>query len=80
VRRFLGAKNGTFRFCQPKETRIMPRLGNRVPKYRKHKQSGQAVVTLGGRDYPLGPPRHEGVNGKHRTAKRTGDIDTHERG
>jgi integrase len=33
----------------------MPRLGNRVPKYRKHKQSGQAIVTLSGRDYLLGP-------------------------
>jgi len=26
-----------------------------VPKYRKHKASGQAVVTLAGRDYYLGP-------------------------
>jgi integrase len=33
----------------------MPRLGNRVPKYRKHKQSGQAIVTLNGRDHLLGP-------------------------
>jgi hypothetical protein len=30
---------------------------NRVsfPKYRKHKASGQAVVTLAGRDHYLGP-------------------------
>jgi len=28
---------------------------NYVPKYRKHRQSGQAVVTLNGRDYLLGP-------------------------
>jgi hypothetical protein len=33
----------------------MPRLTTAVPKYRKHKQSGQAIVTLGGRDYLLGP-------------------------
>ena len=26
----------------------------RVPKYRRHKSSGQAVVTLGGRDCYLG--------------------------
>ena len=33
----------------------MPRLNNFVPKYRKHKQSGQAIVTLSGRDFLLGP-------------------------
>jgi integrase len=33
----------------------MPRLGNRVPAYRKHKQSGQAIVTISGRDHLLGP-------------------------
>lgn len=33
----------------------MPRLGNRFPNYRKHKQSGQAIVTIGGRDFLLGP-------------------------
>jgi integrase len=33
----------------------MPKLHNGVPKYRKHKQSGQAIVTLNGRDYLLGP-------------------------
>jgi integrase len=33
----------------------MPRLVNRLPKYRKHKVSGQAVVTLNGRDHYLGP-------------------------
>ena len=26
-----------------------------VPKYRKHKSTGQAVVTLNDRDYYLGP-------------------------
>jgi integrase len=33
----------------------VPRLINAVPKYRKHKQSGQAIVTLNGRDHLLGP-------------------------
>jgi integrase len=35
----------------------MPRLANTVPKYRKHKASGQAIVTLSGRDHYLGPWR-----------------------
>ena len=39
----------------------MPRLVNSVPKYRKHKQSGQAIVTLNGRDYLLGPWRTKSV-------------------
>jgi hypothetical protein len=33
----------------------MPRLSNSLPKYRKHKASGQAIVTLNGRDIYLGP-------------------------
>jgi hypothetical protein len=33
----------------------MPKLSKSLPKYRKHRPSGQAVVTLGGRDYYLGP-------------------------
>ncbi len=33
----------------------MPRLSNSLPKYRKHLGSGQAVVTLSGRDFYLGP-------------------------
>ena len=33
----------------------MPRLMNRNPSYRRHKASGQAVVTLGGQDVYLGP-------------------------
>ena len=28
---------------------------NHLPKYRKHRSSGQAVVTLNGRDFYLGP-------------------------
>jgi len=33
----------------------MPKLLNRVPSYRRHKVTGQAVVTLSGRDFYLGP-------------------------
>lgn len=33
----------------------MPRLVHSVPKYRRHRASGQAVVTLNGRDFYLGP-------------------------
>ena len=33
----------------------MPKLKNSVPKYRKHRASGQAIVTLSGVDHYLGP-------------------------
>ncbi|HEY7115179.1 MAG TPA: hypothetical protein VH475_01255, partial [Tepidisphaeraceae bacterium] len=34
----------------------MPKLrDNQVPSYRRHKQSGKAVVTLNGKDFLLGP-------------------------
>jgi len=33
----------------------MPRLTSRNPSYRHHKKSGQAVVTLSGKDHYLGP-------------------------
>ena len=33
----------------------MPKLTNSLPSYRKHKLSGQVVVTLGGKDFYLGP-------------------------
>jgi len=33
----------------------MPKLSKSLPKYRKHRGSGQAVVTLCGRDHYLGP-------------------------
>lgn len=33
----------------------MPKLTTALPKYRHHKASGQAVVTLGGKDHYLGP-------------------------
>ena len=33
----------------------MPKLTNSLPKYQKHRASGQAVVTLNGADHYLGP-------------------------
>lgn len=33
----------------------MPRLTQAVPKYRLHRQSKQAIVTINGRDHLLGP-------------------------
>ena len=33
----------------------MPRLSQSVPKYRKHKASGQAIVEINGRRHYLGP-------------------------
>ena len=33
----------------------MPKLTKRLPSYCRHKASGQAVVTLAGSDYYLGP-------------------------
>ena len=33
----------------------MPRLNQSLPRYRKHKASGQAVVHLSGQDFYLGP-------------------------
>jgi integrase len=33
----------------------MPRLKNATPKYRKHRASGQAIVTIEGQDFYLGP-------------------------
>ena len=33
----------------------MPQLANSLPEYRKHKATGQAVTTIGGKDFYLGP-------------------------
>ena len=33
----------------------MPRLLNSVPKYRKHRATGQVIVNLSGQDFYLGP-------------------------
>jgi hypothetical protein len=53
--RFRPAQNGTYRFGPKTEVAIMPRLSNALPKYRKHRASGQAIVTFEGRDFYLGP-------------------------
>jgi len=34
---------------------LMPRLLDGVPRYRKHRASGQAIVNLSGKDFYLGP-------------------------
>jgi integrase len=46
-------KNGMYRFSH-QELR-MPKLNGRIPAYRLHRKSGQAIVTLNGRDHYLGP-------------------------
>ena len=33
----------------------MPKLTSSLPKYRKHRASGQAIVTIGRKDFYLGP-------------------------
>jgi hypothetical protein len=38
-----------------REAAVMPRLVHAVPKYQKHRASGQAVVSINGRDHYLGP-------------------------
>jgi integrase len=43
-----------YRFALKKEM-SMPRLVNAVPRYRKHRRSGQAIVECGGRIHYLGP-------------------------
>jgi hypothetical protein len=35
----------------------MPRVVHAPPKYRKHKATGQGVVTINGSDHYLGPYR-----------------------
>jgi hypothetical protein len=39
------------------EVCTLPRLTQAIPRYRCHKASGQAVVTIAGRDHYLGPWR-----------------------
>lgn len=45
----------------------MPRLNQTLPRYRLHRASGQAVVTIGGRDHYLGP---FGSDASHRARDR----------
>src|SRR5262245_10500441 len=47
-------KTEVFRFYPASEV-AMPRVSDtQVPSYRRHKQSGQAIVTLSGKDILLG--------------------------
>jgi hypothetical protein len=41
--------------AETNEERTMPRLSRSQPKYRKHRASGQAIVTIHGQDHYLGP-------------------------
>ena len=57
MRRFPEAQAGTELLARPqiRETCIMPRLAQSVPKYRKQNASGQAFVELNGQRHYLGP-------------------------
>src|SRR3954452_4572843 len=48
-----GAQNGKYRFAF-RNGAAMPKLTASNPKYRLHRASGQAIVTLDGRDFYLG--------------------------
>ena len=41
----------------------MPLLTNSTPKYRHHTASGQAIVTLDGHDFYLGPGKAKPAGG-----------------
>jgi hypothetical protein len=43
-----------YRFARPQGSPHVPRLTKKLPSYRRHKISGQAIVTLDGRDHYLG--------------------------
>ncbi len=59
----------------------MPRLTQAVPKYRKHRASGQAIVTISGQDHYLGPhrpgPQHLRRLLRHRRLDRLPDAGGH---
>ena len=42
----------------------MPYPKNHVPKYRRHKVSAQAIVTIEGRDHYLGPWKSKASKGR----------------
>ena len=48
----------------------MPRLIHKVPRYAKHRASGQAVVTLNGKDRYLGLPKRLSVPERERWTDR----------
>jgi hypothetical protein len=43
----------------------MPRLISRNPAYRRHRASGQAIVTLNGQDIYLGPYGRKGSRNEY---------------
>ncbi|QDV63054.1 site-specific integrase [Crateriforma conspicua] len=62
----------------------MPKLTSAVPKYRKHRASGQAVVTINGRDHYLGPhgsktsvAEYDRIVGEYLVRGRLPQVDTH---
>lgn len=50
----------------------MPRLIHQNPAYRKHKASGQAIVTLDGNDFYLGPHGTKASRAESPNGSRTG--------
>ncbi len=52
------ARSCRFKSCFPHFTKTLPNqrlIKYALPKYRKHKASGNAVVSIGGKDHDLGP-------------------------
>jgi hypothetical protein len=47
----------------------MPRLVHRNPKYRKHRATGEAVVTLNDRDIYLGPYNTKAARGELKVSR-----------
>ena len=61
----------------------MPRLVDSVPKYRLHRASGQAIVSIAGKDHYLGPWRskasrieYDRIVGEWIANGRRGPVDT----
>ncbi|QDV15031.1 hypothetical protein CA51_49410 [Rosistilla oblonga] len=55
MRRFPKDPRRYIPFWENQETKHTPRLSKSLPKYRKHKSSGQAIVNVRGRDHCVGP-------------------------
>ncbi|MFG0290922.1 MAG: hypothetical protein ACF8CQ_22315 [Rhodopirellula sp. JB044] len=61
----------------------MPKLTKSLPKYRKHRRSGQAVVSIAGHDVYLGPygtkasrAEYDRVIGEYLVTGRRGSAET----
>ena len=52
---FKDRQNSTYRFGSENGVLAMPKLTKKLPSYRLHKRSGQAIVNLSGKDIYLGP-------------------------